>query len=45
MGAPFSTIARTGEPSQWVSVVLLANSDGISGLDELAEDIVDAALE
>lgn len=41
----FNAIARAGEPTRWVSVVLLANSDGISGLDELAEDIVDIALE
>lgn len=40
----FNAIARRGE-GPWVSVSILTNSDGIESLDDLAQQVVDIALQ
>lgn len=40
----FNAIMRRTDDGSWASVTLLANSDGIEGLDELASDLGDRAL-
>lgn len=38
-------IMRDARSARWVSVVLLSNSDGIEGLDQLADDIASAIID
>ncbi|MEQ1647040.1 MAG: serine hydrolase [Hyphomicrobiaceae bacterium] len=40
----FNTIVRSTQGDRWASVTLLASSDGLDDLDELAEDIVDIVM-
>jgi D-alanyl-D-alanine carboxypeptidase len=39
----YNAIERTREDGEWISVTLLTNSDGIAGLDQLADDIFGVA--
>ncbi len=36
-----NAIARSNDRQRWISVTLLSNSDGVEGLEQLAEDILD----
>jgi CubicO group peptidase (beta-lactamase class C family) len=40
----FNLIVRRASPARWVSVTVLTNSDGVTGLDELADKLAELAL-
>jgi hypothetical protein len=35
-----NAIARSNDGRRWISVTLLSNSDGVEGLEQLADDIL-----